>query len=85
MRIAKGRMVTFRGHSSNGENEHAAIITRDWSNNNADPINGPVCVNLTAFPDCSPPMVFSSVMMYDSRQTADAAGAGYCCFWPDIV
>jgi hypothetical protein len=85
MRVAKGRMVTFRGYFSNGETEHPAMITRDWSGNNADPINAPVCVNLTVFPDGGAPVPFSSVLMYDSRQAANTAGSSQCCFWPDIL
>lgn len=37
-----GRIVFYRGISSNGSEEHPAIITRVWSD---------TCINLTVFPD----------------------------------
>lgn len=85
MKVSIGRMVTFKGHFSNGTDEHPAVITRDWSNG-GDPLNGSFAVNLTVFPDCGVPVCMSSVLMYDSREAAEASGyQSHRCFWPDRV
>jgi hypothetical protein len=69
---AINRFVTVRTvESFNGSHVSPAVITRAWGE--SDTSEGPQCVNVTAFPDLSPPRSYSSVMLYDSEEQAEAA------------
>lgn len=46
MKPSIGRIVIHRGISSNGVQDHPAVINRVWSDE---------CVNLTVLPDCGSP------------------------------
>lgn len=91
MKASIGRIVVLIGHSSNGTDEHPAIITRAWSEH--DTRDGPVSVNLTVFPDFVAPderaaRPYSSVMLFDTREEAEAAKAqqsGPVAYWPERV
>jgi hypothetical protein len=84
MKPSIGRIVTFKGHPSNGSYEHPAMVTRVWSPN--DPADGAsVHVNLTVFLDNDQPILRSSVPMFETRERADKSGWSPVCFWPDRV
>ncbi|WP_439640550.1 hypothetical protein [Nevskia sp.] len=70
MKAAVGRIVIIKGVPSNGTDEHPALITRVWGTN--DPVDSPVMVNLTVFPDCLPPVTRGSVMLFNTREQAVA-------------
>lgn len=61
-----GRIVLFRSVESNAQKEHAAIITRVFSD---------TCVNLTVFPDYGSPLVKSSVFQNESLEGGDQSNA----------
>ncbi len=81
MKASIGRIVTFKGHYSNGTDEHPAIITRVWG---GEPMPGVQVVNLTVLPDCGQPFWQSSVYLFENRATAEVYG-GNVAFWPDRV
>lgn len=83
-RPTPGRIVTLKGFDSNGINEHPAIITRVWRDD---------LVNLTVFPDAAVPTSFTSVVLMEDRDAAEAhlqslsktiIGAR-CAFWPERI
>lgn len=87
MKASIGRIVITKGAiTSNGTDEHPAIINRTWSN--ADTEEGPVYVNTTVLPDCGVPTCVTSIALFDNRAAAEAAftsHGGRVAFWPDRV
>lgn len=81
-----GRTVIVLGLSSNGAEEHPAVITRSWGGTRGTE-SGPICVNLTVFPDCAAPLYFPSVMLFHTRDQALQHRGGnphsICAFWPE--
>lgn len=71
MKPSIGRIVIFGHLSSNGVNEHPAIINRVWSDE---------CVNLTVFPDCGEIVSKTSVVLRPEGTVAE-----YYWRWPDRV
>ena len=72
MKPSLGRIVIFKGFTSqSGIKEHAAIITRVWSDE---------LVNITAFIDGMSPMNFSSIKLH-SEPHHDS----YTWAWPERV
>ncbi len=82
------RNVIVLGIESNGALEHPAVITRSFGGRR-DTKDGAIAVNLTIFPDCSMPMLRSSVMLFESREEAQAYLAhnlhAIAAFWPERV
>lgn len=70
MKPTIGRVVIVVGVISNGAANHPALITRVWSD--SDTRDGPVAINLTVFPDMSSPKLFSSVLLFDTAEAAQA-------------
>ncbi len=67
--------IVVMGPIANGSQEHAAIITRVWSDGDTE--NGPVTVNALMFPDGGAEPVFQNqINLYDSRELAVTAGKG---------
>jgi hypothetical protein len=66
-------IVKLQQHS-NGQDIAPAVITRVW---------GPSMINVTAFPDLSPPVSLSSLQLYDSYEEAKLSGSSFCGWWPD--
>lgn len=92
MKPSIGRTVITKGVvTSNGTDEHPAIVNRVWSDADpADPSGQPVCVNLTVFPDFMTPQHAGSVYMFETRTAAIAAReagtyGGPVAYWPDRV
>ena len=54
-----GTSVVFGRHESNGANEHAAIVTRVWAEDDSHPT-----VNLKVFPDCGDSFDVTSVQYW---------------------
>lgn len=79
-----GLTVIVTGYSSNGAEEHPAVITRSWSTR--DTREGAAAVNLTIFPDQCMPVLRSSVMLFETRDEARAWLHGnlhaIAAFWP---
>ena len=89
MKPGIGRIVIVKGAiTSNGSNEHPAIINAVFDKN-FDPANGDRgYVNTTVFPDCGTPTCITSVNLFETREAADAAmiaGVSPVAFWPDRV
>jgi hypothetical protein len=63
-----GRTVIVHNLMSNGANDHPAVITRAWSELPTE--QGPVCVNLTVFPDCGAPLQRSCVLLFQDAEAA---------------
>ncbi len=82
MKISIGRVVVVRGVSSNGSNEHPALVNRAWADH--DTIDGPVLANLTVFPDMGAPKCLGSVTVYDALAEAMAAQARHRATWEAI-
>lgn len=93
MKPSIGRIVVVKGAlTSNGTDEHPAIVNRVWGN--GEPALGEaVCINTTMFPDCGEKMAVTSVYMFETRKTAEewlAEQKKHGCnpavaFWPDRV
>ncbi len=76
-----GRIVHTKGCvTSNGTDEHAALVTRPWSES---------CVNVKVLPDCREPIDVCSVAFVQTREAALAYLAanpnGMVAFWPPRV
>lgn len=71
MKPTRGLPVIVKGITSNGSDEHPAIVTRPWSDRDTD--FGPVLVNVTVFPDLSHLKVLGSIPLYSTREEAEAA------------
>lgn len=81
MKVTVGRILVVTGFTTNGSTtEHPALVNRAW-NPDGDTRNGPVCANLTVFPDCEPLRMLTSVMVYDTK--AEAQGKGIAAYWPE--
>jgi len=80
-----GRTVIVHGLMSNGANDHPAVITRAWSELPTE--QGPVCVNLTVFPDCGPPLQRGSVQLFHDAEAAHRHvfenKTGIAAHWPE--
>jgi hypothetical protein len=87
MKPSIGRIVIVRTHESfNGSNEHPAVITRVWSNNDPAEAKGSfVCVNVTALPDLSAPVPMGSQQLFETKEEAEAAGSSSVAWWPERV
>ena len=90
MKASLGRVVIINGISSNGANEHPAIINRVWSD--ADPGEATVLVNVVVFPDCaSSPKSQGSVRLFNTKaeavaaQQANPTSLPMVCWFPDRV
>lgn len=70
--------------SSNGTDRAPGLITRVWSDAQADTMDEPATINATVFPDLSIPQTASSVRLYDTE--ADALEQGEpgqpFAYWP---
>jgi hypothetical protein len=70
----------------NNTHEHAAVITRVWSD--LDPATaapGAVLVNLHVMPDASAPFSLTSVPFFDSKAEADASSLLNVSYWPPRI
>lgn len=69
---------------NNDATEAPAIITRVWGQaSSEDPsVPGPWVVNVTAFPDSSPPMPMTSISIHESEASARGAHPSSAGFWP---
>ncbi len=57
------------GTTSNGTDRHPAIINRIWGEGST--IDGPVTINVMAFPDCGSPQCFTSVPLFNDKEKAE--------------
>jgi hypothetical protein len=73
MKPSLGRIVLYRSFSSNGVQEHPAMINRVWSD---------ICVNLVVFPDCQAPVTKPSVTQNESLAEGDQSNVWR---WPPRV
>jgi hypothetical protein len=87
MKATIGRTVILHGIFSNGSAEHPAIINRAWSDR--DTAEGPVCINVTVFPDCGEPQCKTSVYLFETKELAHAHHFenphAPVCYWPPRV
>lgn len=75
MKARLGYPIVVMGPIANGTTEHAALITRVWSE--GDTKHGPITVNALMFPDGGgEPQHQNQILLYDSREKAVAAGPG---------
>jgi hypothetical protein len=66
-------VITVGIVNSNGAREHAAVVTRVWSDTT---INGEQCttVNLTIFPDLMTPQLLGSQCLFRTKGEAERSG-----------
>lgn len=85
MKPSIGRIVVVRTPTAfNGSYEHPAIVNRVWgSNDPAEAKGAHVCINVTMFPDCGPPLSVTSLDLFETKDEADASGSPNVAWWPE--